>query len=77
MHRKGGDIMPHMVVATHGPETCAFPVQEVRDKALTALQRMVGLAKSSVAVSRVIGATCPAILSTWWSTHPMRTSSIR
>ena len=37
--------MLHMVVATHGPETCALLVHEIGDKALTALERMDEVAK--------------------------------
>jgi hypothetical protein len=32
--------MLHMVVATHGPETCAAVVPEVAEKAMAAFQRM-------------------------------------
>jgi len=37
--------MLHMVVGTHGPDTCAAVVPEVRDKALSALKRMDEVAK--------------------------------
>jgi hypothetical protein len=38
--------MLHMVVATHGPETCAVVVPEVREKALSASQRMGEVTKA-------------------------------
>ena len=38
--------MLHLVVATHGPETCAAVVPEFRDKALSANQRMGEVTKA-------------------------------
>jgi len=38
--------MLHLVVATHGPETCAAVVPEFRDKALSVKQRMGEVTKA-------------------------------
>lgn len=38
--------MLHLVVATHGPETCAAVVPELREKALSAFQRMGEVTKA-------------------------------
>ena len=41
----GGGEMLHMLVAKHGPETCAAVVPELRDKALAALNERDKIAK--------------------------------
>jgi hypothetical protein len=38
--------MLHLVVATHGPETCAAVVPEFKDKALSAKERMGEVTKA-------------------------------
>jgi hypothetical protein len=42
---KGGIEMLHMMVATHGADTCAYAIPALRDKALSAMKRRDEVAK--------------------------------